>query len=242
MVRPTGAGLPGPRPAPSWRRRLRAATTERLWLKGIAFLIALSLWAVVSLREPTEDVLPARVVPILGAGLELEGAPPTVRVLVRGMGRDVLKLHQTPPVIRRRIPANAPSEVTLELTPGSVTLPPGVEASVEEVMPRAVTLRLRRTAVSQAPLLQEDASIIVPPAVAAPRRGSPPAAARRSAGAGDARRDTLSPDSAVVDTTPPDTIRPDSLPPDSLRNDSPRNDSLPEDSSGARARPRPAGR
>jgi hypothetical protein len=177
------------RPATTWRKRAHAAFTERLGLKAIALLLAIVLWAVVSLKDRTEDVFTARLVPILGRGMVLESQPPRVRVLVRGLGRELLELHQSPPLIRWRLPVTAEREVTLELLPSHVVLPPGVEADVEEVMPRFLTVRVRHDGVS---LRQEPAA-----AAPVPSEASTPAPDPRL--------------SATPAATPADSAKPDSV-------------------------------
>src|SRR5688572_16837637 len=120
----------------SWRRRIRTALTERLALKGTAIFLALALWVVTSTREETEELVPVRFAPELDRALVLRGRPPEVRALVRGLGREVLKLRQDPPVIRRTIAGDLPDTVTLELRAGDVDLPPGIDARVLGVPPR----------------------------------------------------------------------------------------------------------
>lgn len=152
---------------------MHAAFTERLGLKAIALLLAVVLWAAVSLKDRTEDVFAARLVPILGQGMELASPTPRVQVLVRGLGRELLELHQTPPLIRWRLPVTAEDEVTLELLPSHVVLPPGVDADVEEVTPRFVTVRVRRA--STAGAARETAPAPAPVAGAARELARPPA-------------------------------------------------------------------
>jgi len=126
--------------AVSWRRRVRTALTERLALKGTAIFLALALWVVTSTREETEELVPVRFAPELDRALVIRGRPPEVRALVRGLGREMLKLRQDPPVIRRTIAGDLPDTVTLELRAADVDLPPGVDARVLGVRPRTVTL------------------------------------------------------------------------------------------------------
>lgn len=127
----------------SWRHRLRAAFTERLPQKGTALLLALALWVIVSTREETEESVPVRFAPDLDRALVLADEPPIIRARVRGLGREVLKLSQTPPVIRRAIAGDLPDTVQLDLRASDVDLPPGVDARVLDVRPRTVTLVFR---------------------------------------------------------------------------------------------------
>ena len=133
--------MTAPRPtARRARHRLRSALTERLPLKATAVFLAFLLWVITSTREETEELLPVRFTPGLDNSLELVGEPPQVRVLVRGLGREVLKLHQSPPVVRRTLAGDLPDTITIELRPADVDLPPAVDARVLDVRPRTVTL------------------------------------------------------------------------------------------------------
>lgn len=137
-----------PRVAPKtrtrWRRRLRAAFTERLALKATALALALVLWFTVSVRENAEQVVNVRFLPAFEPGIALADQPPTIRALVRGSGRDILKLYSTPPAIRMDIGGDVGDSMTVVLRPSNVDLPPGVSAMVLDVQPRRVTLAFRR--------------------------------------------------------------------------------------------------
>ena len=128
----------------AWRNRIRAAFTERLALKGTSLLLAAVLWFTVSVREPAEQQITVRVQPALDNGLALREQPPVVRALIRGSGRDILKLYSTPPAIRMSIGGDVGDSLTLQLRPSDVDLPPGVSAIVRDVQPRAVTLQFAK--------------------------------------------------------------------------------------------------
>lgn len=134
-----------PTPRATWKRSLRAAFTEKLPLKVAAIFFALVLWLVVSAEEPTEEVVAVRFSPALDSGVVIAGEPPSVRALVMGRGRELLKLYTAPPVVHRRIRSGLRDSVRVEIGPADVDLPAGVTASVRDVRPRVVTFRLRRT-------------------------------------------------------------------------------------------------
>ena len=134
-----------PNPRATWKRWLRAAFTEKLPLKAAAIFFAFVLWLVVSAEEPTEEVVPVRFSPTLDSGVVVEGEAPSVRALVMGRGRELLKLYTAPPVIYRRIRSGLRDSVRVEIGPADVDLPAGVTASVRDVQPRVVTFHLRRT-------------------------------------------------------------------------------------------------
>jgi len=127
-----------------WRRRVRAALTERLALKGTAVLLALVLWFIVSIREPAEQVVAVRFLPTIESGLVLRDPAPPIHALVRGSGRDLLKLYSTPPAMRFNIAGDVGDSLVLALRPPDVDLPPGVSAVVRDVQPRRLTLVLVR--------------------------------------------------------------------------------------------------
>jgi len=127
-----------------WQAALRTAFVERLALKAAAIFFALVLWMVVSAEEPTDEVIPIRFAPVVDSGVVIVGPLPTVRALVLGRGRELLKLYTAAPVIVRHIQGSENETVSLELGPADVDLPAGVNAVVRDVRPRHVTLRLRR--------------------------------------------------------------------------------------------------
>jgi len=127
-----------------WRRRLRDITTERLGLKAIALVLALLLWIVVSLRQPTEGYVRVRVTPVLDSSLVLIGAAPEVQALVSGRAADLVKLFSTPLVLRRTVSGDVPDTLMLDLTPADVHVPAELSEVVHvlDVQPRAVMLRV----------------------------------------------------------------------------------------------------
>lgn len=135
-----------PAPAPPRRdltARLQRAFTERLPLKAAALFFALVLWLVVSAEEPGEEIVAVRFAPALDSGVRIIGETPTVRALVVGRGRELLKLYNEPPFVRRRIRSGLLDSVRIELGPADVDLPAGVSAAVRDVRPRVLTIRLR---------------------------------------------------------------------------------------------------
>lgn len=135
-------GRDGGRPAASasLQRRLRAALTERLGYKVAAVFFAVVLWLVVSAEEPSQELVPVRFETSFDTARILTGPTPVVRALVAGRARDLLKLYDSPPVVRRVITDDAPDSVALELRPEDVYLPPDVDAIVRDVQPRSVVL------------------------------------------------------------------------------------------------------
>ncbi|NUR20605.1 MAG: hypothetical protein HOQ12_13805 [Gemmatimonadaceae bacterium] len=128
------------------KRSLHSAVTERLPLKLAAIFFAIVLWLVVSAEEPTQEIVNVRFTPALDSGVVSTGGVPSVRALVLGSGRELLKLYNAQPVIVRRVRTGAGDSVRVELGPADVDLPAGVNAVVRDVRPRVVTLRVQRVA------------------------------------------------------------------------------------------------
>jgi hypothetical protein len=141
------------RPAGSLQRRIVAAFTEQLGLKGMAILVALVLWFVVNAKEPQSELVPVRFSPVLDSSLVLRDPLPELQAIVAGSPKELIKLTSNPPSIRRPVGADAPDTVVMDLRPDDVTLPPGVEAIVRDVQPRSITLRFETTANRKVPIV-----------------------------------------------------------------------------------------
>lgn len=138
-------GTPPGRLQPTWRRRLVAAFTEHLVLKATAIFVAVVLWFVVNAKEPQVELVRVRFVAVLDSSLVLRDAPPELQALVAGSPKELIKLNTAAPVVRRQVTADAPDTLVLDLRPGDVTLPEGVDAVVRDIEPRSVTLRFEST-------------------------------------------------------------------------------------------------
>jgi YbbR domain-containing protein len=151
---------------PTWRRRLREITTERLKLKAIALVLAALLWVVVGARQPTEGYARVRVEPELDSSLVMIDGTAELQALVAGRAADLVKLYATPLVLRRRVGGDAPDTLVLDVTPADVHVPPELsnEIRVIDVQPRSVMLRFetratRRVAVvSDGRILEQDSA------------------------------------------------------------------------------------
>ena len=127
-----------------WERQARAAFSDRWALKITALALAIVLWFSVTVREPAEQIVTVQFLPTLESGITLRESPPMIRAIVRGSGRDLLKLYSTPPAIRMTIGGGVGDSLALTLRPADVDLPPGVTAVVRDVQPRRLTLTLAR--------------------------------------------------------------------------------------------------
>lgn len=140
------------RPQAPWQRRLAEAFTQRLALKGIAVLLAVVLWFVVSAKEPTEAAFPVRFEPELDSSLVLRDPLPSIQALAAGPSRELFKLAVSPLVIQRRIDADAPDTLVLDLRPSDIVPPPGVGVQVLDIQPRSIVLHFEATTMRRVPV------------------------------------------------------------------------------------------
>jgi hypothetical protein len=136
----------------SLERWLKSAFTERLGYKGAALFFAIVLWLVVSAEEPSEEVVPVRLEASFDSSRMLTGGTPVIRALVAGRARDLIKLYNTPPVVRRIVTDDAPDSVAVDLRPADVYVPPDVDAVVRDVQPRSLVLVFDVTSTRRLPV------------------------------------------------------------------------------------------
>jgi YbbR domain-containing protein len=148
----TAAPTPRPTPPSGARRRVVSAFTERLGLKATALFLAVVLWFVVNNKQPQERYVPVNFTPVLDSSLVLRDTLPSLHATVVGAPEELIKLAGYGLTIRRTIAADAPDTVVLDLRPQDVTLPEGVNAIVQSVTPKSVTLRFESTSNRKVPV------------------------------------------------------------------------------------------
>ena len=136
----------------SLERHLKAAFTERLGYKAAALFFAVVLWLVVSAEEPSEELVPVRLEAAFDTTRVLTGPRPVIRALVAGRARDLIKLYDAPPVVRRAVTDDAPDSVAIDLRPADVYIPPDIDAVVRDVQPRSMVLVFDVTATRRVPV------------------------------------------------------------------------------------------
>jgi len=157
-------GTPAQRGPSSLQRRLVAAFTQRLALKGMAVFLAIVLWFVVNAKEPQVEIVAVQFQPVLlDSSLVLRDPMPQFQALVAGSPKELIKLSSNPPVIRRQITADAPDTLVLDLRPEDVVLPDGVDAVVRDVRPRSLTLRFESTWTRRVPVLATQIEVMAEP-------------------------------------------------------------------------------
>src|SRR3954468_14180339 len=153
-----------------WRRRLRDTATERLGLKAIALVLALLLWIVVSLRQPTEGYVRVRVAPTLDSSLVLIGPAPELQALVTGRAADLVKLYATPLVLHRTVGGDVPDTLMLDVTPADVHVPAELSEAVHvlDVQPRSVMLRFESSVTQRIPVTNDGRIVVRTDSLAPP--------------------------------------------------------------------------
>ena len=186
-----------------WRRHVIAAFTEHLALKAAAVFVAVVLWFVVAAREPTEELVNVRFAPQLDSALVLRDPNPVIRALVIGRANEILKLSNSPLVIRRPITSDAPDTLVMSLRTSDVEVPEGVEVIVRDVQPRSLTLRFESIA-SRAVPVHSALLVRSPTGVRAALRFDPESVMVRGPRRTVARLQWVStiPDSISIDTLP----------------------------------------
>ena len=157
-------GVPAARPQSSLQRRLIAAFTDRLVLKGTAIFLAIVLWLVVNAKEPQIELVSVRFTPaLLDSSLVLREPLPQIQAIVAGSPKQLIKLSSNPPLIHRQITADAPDTLVMDLRPDDVVLPDGVDAVVRDVQPRRLMLRFESTWNRKVPIVPTGIEIMTAP-------------------------------------------------------------------------------
>ena len=120
---------------------MRAAFTERLPVKATALFLSVVLWMVVAGEEPSQEAVDVNLELLLDSSLVLTSPRPSVRAQVIGSTRELYKLFSARPTISRTFGGEVADSVVVQLNPGDVQLPPGVDARVSAVEPQTFTLR-----------------------------------------------------------------------------------------------------
>ncbi len=125
---------------------LRGALTADLPLKLTSLGLSVFLWFLAAGEEPASALVPVDVTVRPPAGRSILRPVGPVRALVTGPRRELLKLSTAPMRMVRILPdTTAADQVQLELTPGELELPRGVDVHVQDVEPRAVAIELDST-------------------------------------------------------------------------------------------------
>jgi hypothetical protein len=125
---------------------LSSALTANLPLKLTSLGLSVFLWFLAAAEEPASTLVPVDVAVQPPSGRTVVHAPRQVRALVTGPRRELLKLSTSPMRLLRILPdTTAADQVQLDLTPGELELPRGVDVHVQDVEPRTVSIELDST-------------------------------------------------------------------------------------------------
>lgn len=118
----------------------------RNWpLKTAALVLSCILWVLVAAEETTSQLVDVQLEVEIPATLALARPAPTVRALVTGPTRELIKLYTGRPVIRAIIPATAaPPSWRLALSPADVQVPRAANVVIQDIEPRVVMLEVDR--------------------------------------------------------------------------------------------------
>ena len=125
---------------------LRRALTADLPLKLTSLALSVFLWFLAAGEEPASALVPVEVSvrPPSGRTVVREAGP--VQAIVTGPRRELLKLSTAPMRLIRILPdSTVGDEVQLDLGPGDLELPRGVDVHVQDVRPRIMGVELDST-------------------------------------------------------------------------------------------------
>lgn len=125
---------------------LRSALTANLPLKFTSLGLSVFLWFIAAGEEPASALVPVDLSVRPPAGRTVVRTEGPVRALVTGSRRELLRLTTTPMRLTRILPDTTAADlVQVELTPGELEIPRGVDVHVQDVQPRAVAVELDST-------------------------------------------------------------------------------------------------
>jgi hypothetical protein len=125
---------------------LRRALTADLPLKLTSLGLSVFLWFLAAGEEPASTLVPLDVTVRPPAGRTVLRTEGPVRALVSGPRRELLKLSASPMHLTRVLAdTTVADEVRVEIGPGDVDLPRGVDVHVQDVQPRALAVQLDST-------------------------------------------------------------------------------------------------
>ena len=124
----------------------RAAVFADLPLKLTSLCLSVFLWFLAAGEEPASALVPVELSVRPPAGRAVIHTAGPVRALVSGPRRELLKLSASPMRVTRVLPdTTAADQVEIELGPGDLELPRGVDVHIQDVQPRTVAVELDST-------------------------------------------------------------------------------------------------
>ena len=125
---------------------LRQALTANLPLKLTSLFLSVFLWFMAAGEEPASALLPVDLSVRPPPGRSVVQQPGALRALVVGPRRELLKLSAAPLRLTRILPDSTEGDdVRLDVGPGDIELPRGVQVHVQDVQPRGLEIGLDST-------------------------------------------------------------------------------------------------
>lgn len=118
----------------------------RNWpFKLAALALSIILWLFVAAEETTSQLVVVDVEVEVAPALALARPAPTLRALVTGPGRELIKLYASPPKLRIMVPANATTPMwRTTVSPSDLQVPRSTRVSIQDVEPRTLEFELDR--------------------------------------------------------------------------------------------------
>ena len=125
---------------------LRGALFAELPLKVTSVALSVFLWFLAAGEEPASALVPVELTVRAPAGRAVVHTGGPVRALVSGPRRELLRLSASPMRVTRVLPDTTEADqVEVEIGPGDLELPRGVDVHIQDVQPRAVAVELDST-------------------------------------------------------------------------------------------------
>jgi hypothetical protein len=112
-------------------------------IKLTALVLATVLWAVTAAQETTSQLVPVVLEVQVPEGRTLTSDLPDVQARFAGTLRELIRLYESPPTIRKTIPDTiVGNSFTLELSPGEIEVTESADVIAQELQPRSITVAL----------------------------------------------------------------------------------------------------
>jgi YbbR domain-containing protein len=125
---------------------LRDATLRHWPLKLAALALSIILWVVVTLEKPDTRLVAIQLDLALAPGLAAAQPLPSVKAIVAGSRRELIKLSAPLAIHATVADSGAGVHRRLAISPSDVQIPRDVKVSVQEVEPREIEIVLDRRA------------------------------------------------------------------------------------------------
>jgi hypothetical protein len=112
-------------------------------IKLTALVLATVLWAVTAAQETTSQLVPVTLEVQAPEGRALTSDIPQAQARFAGTLRELIKLYESPPIIRKVIPDTLVGAIfTVDLTPDDIEITETANVIPQEVQPRSFTVAL----------------------------------------------------------------------------------------------------